>query len=108
MGEIALGGLEKEDKELHQLDFAVFSKVNPYITPLPSPSGVLLSTAAHQKTLLVLMLSGPHPPGFDVLCTQTDAYTHTTLWPLPHLSYAYWQMHTHSPTLHSVAFKLLP
>lgn len=27
VGEIALGGLEKEDKELHQLDFAVFSKV---------------------------------------------------------------------------------
>lgn len=26
-GEIALGGLEKEDKELHQLDFTVFSKV---------------------------------------------------------------------------------
>ena len=33
VGEIALGGLEKEDKELHQLDFAVFSKVN-FILPL--------------------------------------------------------------------------
>lgn len=27
VAEIALGGLEKEDKELHQLDRAVFSKV---------------------------------------------------------------------------------
>lgn len=31
MAEIALGGLEKEDKELHQLDRAVFSKV-PFVS----------------------------------------------------------------------------
>ena len=33
VAEIALGGLEKEDKELHQLDRAVFSKV-PFFSSL--------------------------------------------------------------------------
>lgn len=33
VAEIALGGLEKEDKELHQLDRAVFSKVTFLLQP---------------------------------------------------------------------------
>lgn len=54
VAEIALGGLEKEDKELHQLDRAVFSKVPFFLFFKQSAVGMLASLTPSCSTLLLI------------------------------------------------------
>ena len=86
-GEIALGGLEKEDKELHQLDFAVFSKVRCTCCMLTSCSCCTLIswyicalTVRHTMQVCMLTSFSGHFHDGVMLCVgliqqQTWSYT---------------------------------
>lgn len=92
VSEIALGGLEKEDKELHQLDRAVFSKVPLLFLFMPKTYACMRAALLHLPQLATepniklfcrlvqLCLSVVFPPPAPPCCPLHVGVTQREAW----------------------------